>query len=173
MLLDALQEKLPFKSVLEIGCGIGTLLDTASRRQIKVIGYDSNPFAVRYGKENFGIDLRSELWDSRTLDYKNDLVISISVMEHLEAPRTLLKEIAEYCLNCNSSAYISVPFLEFDRWHYLFDPDPLKEGTPFFDNDSHVTHFSRYGFVKMCKQFGAKSELLVTTKGWSGYLVAF
>lgn len=173
ILLDELEIKATFESIVEIGCGIGTLLETAKKRGIKVIGFDTNSFAASYGRENLGIDLRSEFWNSGTLSEKYDLLISISVLEHLETPRTLFKEIAHYCQRYKSSAFLSLPFLDFDRWHYIFDPDPLKEGTPFFDNDSHVTHFSREGFIKMCKQFGSKSQVPLVAGGWSGFLVSF
>ena len=69
--------------------------------------------------------------------------------------------------------HISVPFLEMCDWHFLQNPDPNIEKTPFSDNDCHITHFSRRGFKLMCRDFGSTDEIEVWGGGWRGFLIRY
>ncbi|MGB3534813.1 MAG: class I SAM-dependent methyltransferase [Microcoleaceae cyanobacterium] len=159
------------KSVLEIGCGIGTNLSVASKYFSKVTGYDLNHYAVDYGKDRFGLDLKSEMWiSSKTQSY--DIVLCIMVLEHLENPRHLFSQLVEATKNGKGALFISVPFLERNRWKYILEPDPYVKGTPFFDNDVHVTHFSQKGLTELAKQHGATSINRIS-QGWLGYIFEF
>jgi SAM-dependent methyltransferase len=161
-------------SLLEIGCGTGTLLKAARNRGIKhVMGFDLNRLATEYGKREYGLVLNSETWTAQIMSEKFDLILCISVLEHLEEPRLLFKEISEYCRLFGSCAYISVPFVEMCNWHFLQNPDPNIEKTPFFDNDCHIIHFSRSGFKLMCRDFGSTDEIEVQGGAWRGFLIRY
>ncbi len=160
-------------TVLEIGCGIGVLLDEASKAGMKGVGFDINRHATDYGRSMFGADLRCEYWDSRTLGERSDLTLCISVLEHIAEPRPLIAEIAQYCSRFGTKAFISVPFVNRDKWHYLLDPDPMVPGTPFFDNDVHVTHFSRAGLERCLTEYGAKASHFLGAGLWEGLIVDF
>ncbi|MFC3714813.1 class I SAM-dependent methyltransferase [Luteimonas soli] len=160
-------------TILEIGCGIGTLLDEASMAGKKSVGFDTNQHAVEYGRSTFGADLRCEHWSSRTLDERSDLTLCISVLEHIAEPRPLIAEIARYCSKFGTRAFISVPFVNRDKWHYLLNPDPTIPGTPFFDNDVHVTHFSRTGLERCLVEYGAKGTHFLAAGLWEGIIADF
>lgn len=156
-------------SVLEVGCGIGTALHIAENEfGISGKGFDVNKAAVEWGKEHFKVDLSSELWDAN-LDVDADLITCISCLEHVEQPRGLLKQLAERSKSTNKPVFISVPFLEVHHWKFLDDPDPGRPGTPFFDNDVHVTHFSVLGLINVMRSFGLE-RFSVMNAGWMGIL---
>lgn len=156
-------------SVLEVGCGIGTALQIAEKEfEMQTQGFDVNSAAVAWGREKFGLNLSDEFWNAG-MDIDADLITCISCLEHVEEPRGLLEEIAKRCLETNSVAFISVPFLEVHHWKYLDDPDPEASGTPFFDNDVHVTHFSVLGLVRAMRGFGLERFELMNS-GWMGVL---
>lgn len=159
-------------AVLEIGCGSGSVLFAAKERGMKTAGFDLNPHAVELGREQYGLDLRAEAWTANTYtDF--DLLLCISVLEHLDQPRTLLSEIAAACKRRGAAAYISVPTLDAPRWKYLLDPSPALKGSPFFDNDVHVVHFSSEGMLMALKALGAHSITRVSANIWNGFLAQF
>ena len=161
-------------SVLEIGCGTGTLLKVAHEQGAQhTLGFDLNRLAIDYGRKEYGLDLSSEVWDALKVSDRFDLVLCISVLEHLDQPRDLFKEISAYCRRHQATAFVSVPFLDEDRWPFLLDPNPSLEKTPFMDNDCHVTHFSREGFLMMCRDHGSVLEIPLFGGGWRGYLLRF
>lgn len=159
------------KNILEIGCGIGTFLSIAKKRGLTVIGYDTNKYAIEYGKKIFNLDLRADFWSAE--DTKNhDLIVCIMVLEHLEQPRLLFEQLALAAKKNKGNLYISVPFLDRDKWHFILEPDPTKKGTPFFDNDVHITHFSEKGLIKLAKEYGA-TKFTKIMQGWHGYVFEF
>ncbi len=134
---------------------MGTFLNVAKDHFPKVTGYDTNNYAVDYGKQHFNLDLRNEVWSSDKSE-QYDLIVCLQVLEHLDQPRILFSQLANAAKK-GMGLVISVPTLNRNRWKYLLDPDPQKEGTPFFDNDVHITHFSGKGLREIGKQFGATS----------------
>lgn len=161
------------KSVLEIGCGTGLLLSEAAKSGIRTLGFDINRHAVTYGRSTYGCDIRNEYWNAETVKDPYELVLSISVLEHISEPRGLLSEISKYCTTYGSSAFISVPFVDKEKWHFLLDTNPSNPGTPFFDNDVHVTHFSSNGMEQCLHEFGAKKTSFLKAGLWHGFLCNF
>lgn len=157
-------------SILEIGAGTGSLL---SQFKGEKLGYDINCRAVAYGKAKFNIDLRCEEWHSELTNRRFDLLMTISVMEHISNPRPLLKEMCNYCDKHKSYLFVSVPFLDKDKWNYLHNTDYRAKGTPFFDNDVHVTHFSSKGLIAALTDFGATECLFLRCGLWNGVLANF
>ena len=159
-----------FQMVVEIGCGIGTVLCEAQKIGKKAIGYDVNNIAIKYAVETNKIEAYSAIWNSNTPTPPVDLYLSLSVLEHIELPRLLIKELCTASKKNNAFLFISVPFLDRDKWKYILNPSPIKEGTPFFDNDVHVTHFSIKGLKKAMKEFGCCNLEVVYSGLWTGIL---
>lgn len=169
-LFTEISRRLPgIKSILEVGCGTGTALGVARDEfGFSGTGYDVNSRAVEWGRENYGLNLHSSAWEGGT-ETKADLLTCISCLEHVEEPRGLLQELAKGALRMRCPVFISVPFFEIYQWQFLDDPDPGRSGTPFFDNDVHVSHFSVLGLVKAMRSFGLP-VFEVITAGWMGVL---
>ncbi|MGE3758671.1 MAG: class I SAM-dependent methyltransferase, partial [Pseudobdellovibrionaceae bacterium] len=179
-LLSAILERYKnVSSIIEIGCGTGIMIKAAKDLGLQAVGYDINEAAIEYGKKNFGADLRAELWDPQKQIEKVDLIFCIMVLEHLENPRPLVFQMAEAAKKYNAKIFVSVPFLNRDRWHFILNPDPKVPNTPFFNNDVHVTHFSRKGMEKLAKEAGATNVTYVGSmvskdeKGWGGLVFDF
>lgn len=155
--------------ILEIGCGIGTMLSVAESRGIRAIGYDVNPIATDYARLQ-GVDARTEAWSADTALPKIDLVLCISVLEHIEKPRPLIEQLCLGAIKHDAALYVSVPFLEERSWRFIETAAPNEPGTPFIDNDVHVTHFSKSGLLCAMKDFGLASFKPVTTGLWHGFV---
>lgn len=141
------------KDFLDIGAGIGTLMNIAQSYNLKPEGVDPNPFAVLYGKRNLSVDIKCAYYHSSLFEKKFDLITIIDVFEHLDEPRLLFEE-AVKSLNKNGVMFIRVPFF-IPEAHENFVQNPDSEGTIFYDNDVHIVHFSKEGFIEFAKEFKA------------------
>lgn len=155
--------------ILDIGCGIGTMLSVAEARGISAIGFDVNHVATAYARTQ-GVDARTEAWNADTPLPKIDLILCIMVLEHLERPRPLIEQLCLGAIKHGAGLYVSVPFLEEPRWGFIETADPKEPGTPFFDNDVHVTHFSEAGLIGALKEFGLTKCKPVTAGIWHGFI---
>jgi 2-polyprenyl-3-methyl-5-hydroxy-6-metoxy-1,4-benzoquinol methylase len=161
------------RSVVDIGCGIGSLLTVARDRGMRVVGYDTNLQTTDWGRENYKINLVGGYWTGDTDAGPVDLYLCISVCEHLMQPRTLIKDLCIAAARNKASLFISVPFVDRSLWDFILDPNPYAKGTPFFDNDVHITHFSSKGLEKAMRDFGARNFTIVRGGLWNGGLVRF
>jgi 2-polyprenyl-3-methyl-5-hydroxy-6-metoxy-1,4-benzoquinol methylase len=117
---------IPLNNVVEIGCGIGTMIAVAKSRGATAIGFEVNKYAVQHGHSS-GLDIRCELWNRFSLSESADLIICISVLEHIPRPRQLIEELCRAAVQQECALYISVPFLERSRWEYILDQKrPVK-----------------------------------------------
>lgn len=82
------------KSILEIGCATGALLQ--SLRQLhpqRLVGIDIASEPIEFGRKRYGLDLRSlTLEDARFGDAEFDLIVAFDVIEHVDNIRTFLAQ---------------------------------------------------------------------------------
>lgn len=169
-LLSKLSDKGVTGPMVDIGCGIGSLLEGAKRRGISGIGFDLDVEACAYGREAFGLDLRGELW-SRDKTGHFGLISCISVLEHVHQPRALITEMIQTARDYGAHAYLSVPLINRDWWRFLHT-DNLTPGHMFEVPHAHVTHFSNLGMRTLLEQLGVQNvDVVSVDKGWVGYLV--
>jgi SAM-dependent methyltransferase len=88
----------PYGAILEIGYGSGILMPTLASIGSNVSGIDlvSNPESVRENLAKIGVVVSLKKADARTLDYPDesfDLIIAISVIEHLDDVKGLLRQV--------------------------------------------------------------------------------
>ncbi len=157
-------------SVAEIGCGIGTLLTVAKGMGKATVGYDVNRFAIQHAVETNMLDAHCEIWTADTKTIPIDLYLCISVLEHIDQPRILIENLCKAAIKNGAALYISVPFLERASWPFILNPDPAQKGTPFFDNDVHVVHFSVAGLIAAMTEFGMRDAQFVKAHLWHGVL---
>lgn len=86
----------PNGSFLEIGCATGNFLYALKREGFSVKGIELSEFAVRYGKEHFGIDIINKPFDDNL--YGNeikanefDIVLMGDVLEHFTNPTASMR----------------------------------------------------------------------------------
>lgn len=167
---NLLSRRRGIRSVLEIGCGIGTLLNVASKEfGLKVEGFDINEEAIVWGNRNFNLEMKAEPWNSSSFS-RADLLLNISCLEHIAQPRGLIAEMAAFARKRGAGVFISVPFFNPRSWHYLNEESDGSEGTPFHDNDVHVTLFSFLGITSVMREFGMPCFQYLKRDGWSGFL---
>ena len=94
--------------ILDIGCGIGLLLYVAKKRGWEASGIEISKFASNFAKNK----LKLNVINSDNLDiYEDnffDVIVVNHVLEHIENPLLILKQIKEK-LNINGILFIGVP----------------------------------------------------------------
>ena len=75
----------PGDKILEIGCGIGSLVFELSRKGYDIIGIDLSREVIEYGRKKYG-DIRLEVQAAEELPYDDesfDVVLSFDLLEHI------------------------------------------------------------------------------------------
>lgn len=89
-----------FVRIAEVGAGTGSLLIELSKRlavaapnvTVRVTGYDISPQAIAVGRQRFpGLDLRLQAFEPKQGPF--DVVILADVLEHLENPWQMLRDV--------------------------------------------------------------------------------
>ena len=81
--------------ILEIGCGIGSVVFNLSEQGYDVVGTDISGEAINYGLKKYG-DVKLEVQAAETLPYEDksfDKVLSFDLFEHIAATDTHLSEV--------------------------------------------------------------------------------
>ena len=108
---------------LDVGCGIGDFL----RYRANTIGVDINPLTVTHCQKQ---GLEAHLMSSGVLPFEADSFDSVvldNVLEHLESPEILLKEVGRV-LCSNGTLLVGVPGKQgykMDKDHKIFYDDSL------------------------------------------------
>src|SRR5205823_366224 len=101
-------------SILDVGCGSGTLLGLLKRRGFHAKGVDFSAEAAKIAKLENGVDVAvGSLEDAGFPDQSFDLVTLFHVMEHVPNPRRVLKEVARV-LKPEGVVVLQVP--NIDSW---------------------------------------------------------
>lgn len=153
----ALHRKHPFspaappKSMLEIGCGGGHLLEIAKRHGIAAHGIELNPFQAKVVTEKLGIPCETVEFTKNSFGTKQfDIIFHCDVTSHLFDPigdftamRGKLTENGWLVFETGNGADVDPKYYKyFNRWQY---PDHL-----FFFGESSIRELlSRAGFSRI------------------------
>lgn len=85
----------PSGTMLDIGAGVGLLLDEARKMGYNAIGFEPSMASVRAAKKHFGIELIPREFSSSMLKRPVDVIIINHVLEHLSHPHTIIKSCAK------------------------------------------------------------------------------
>ncbi|HJM39049.1 MAG TPA: class I SAM-dependent methyltransferase [Planctomycetota bacterium] len=132
--LNDVAQHAPGGKVVEIGCSSGTLLAELQSRGMQCMGLEPNGHAARYGRETYGLDIRTHILSEANIEKDSfDAALLLHVIEHLENPlevlcqiRTLLKPGGLFVLE--TPRYDTWSFKLFgrrernvvDNWHLYF-----------------------------------------------------
>lgn len=108
-------------SFIEFGCGRGWLVDFMKKRQsiVSAIGFEPDKRSVKWGKENFSVDLKVGTVKDVLKDYSFNnvakeypLIALMHVLEHLHSPLEVIKILKEKF--GNHYLFIEVPDGEYE-----------------------------------------------------------
>lgn len=95
--------------LLEVGAGLGYLLNVAVRRGWKAVGLEASEFASTYAQREFGLDVRCQTLDEAALrEGTFDAVVMRDLLEHTRDPRATVLA-ARRVLRAGGVLALSVP----------------------------------------------------------------
>lgn len=98
----------PSGTILDIGAGVGLLLDEARKMGYSVIGFEPSMASVKAAKKHFGIELIPREFSPSMLKRSVDVIIINHVLEHLSNPRKVINFCAK-TLDTEGALVIGTP----------------------------------------------------------------
>jgi SAM-dependent methyltransferase len=146
--------------LLEIGCASGLFLDALRREgNWQVQGVDTSELAVRYAREQFGLDVfLGPVEDARFADGSFDAVVMWDVLEHVHRPRETLLEIHRL-LKADGVLIIRAPLL--GSWDQAF----FGRYWAGWDIPRHLTIFSMRTLQLMLEYSGFRLKRTASISG--------
>ncbi|MBV8717944.1 MAG: class I SAM-dependent methyltransferase [Chloroflexi bacterium] len=93
-LLRLLEDKTCGRTILDVGCNIGTFVNVAQSRGWAAAGVDVNVEAVEFGKRQYGLNLMTlDDFDARP-DLQFDVIHSSDTVEHFTDPASVMRTYA-------------------------------------------------------------------------------
>ena len=133
-------KRITFRSVLDVGCGNGTLLREIGRQvPVNLTGVDLSEYIVDRNKESFpGIQFYTMDISGNALKEKFDLVICSEVLEHIEDANNALQNLRKMC------------------GRYLIITVPTGPIFPIDKEMGHIRHYKPHELVASLRQHGFK-----------------
>lgn len=139
-------------TILEIGCGPGTLLHLCKPLVKKCVGTELNSRFINFMKEKLGIEGYAEDINKLELKDKFDRIIIINTLDHLPSPLETLLTVKKL-LSKKGMVYLEVP--NRDEALNFFLPEPqLSDFRKFFWHRAHFFYFSRGTITALFKKAG-------------------
>lgn len=144
-----------FKTMLDVGCHSGKFTHELSKKtpKTKIYGIDISKEAINYAKKSYK-NISFKVAEAKKLPFKNasfDLVTCLEVMEHIEKPNLVLKEIKRV-IEDNGKIIILVPSenLLFKLIWFLW----IHFGPGNVWNHTHINQFTNFSLDKLLKRLG-------------------
>ena len=158
------------KSLLDIGCGIGTTLRVALEYGLEAQGVEPNQYAVDYGRNQMSLDIIEGYFDAGMFSTKFDIVILYMVLEHVSAPTSLIDECFKV-INPNGILFLAVPGRKGGTLRILYSLlNPRGYKSLFKDNDGHINHFSRKSIETLLRPYDCE---ILNTPSSGSYIIRF
>ena len=148
------------KKILDVGCGDGTMMEYLQQNNEprKIIGIDISSYAVEYvrrkGYDAQVMDASSEEFENFLESHNFDYIIITEVLEHLQEPEKIIKNIKKHCPG--AILFISIPNTGFimHRLRLLFGKFPIVIIAE--DIKEHIRFWTFSDFKYWCNFFGYK-----------------
>ena len=145
--------------VVELGCGNSDLLSYVKEKypDCEVYGLDFSEVVVKEMNEQFP-DIYYKVGDALKTPYQDnyfDVVMAGELIEHMENPDDLVKEMSRICKE-NGTISVSTPFRE-TTWRHEVPKEHIWE----FDRQDMIDIFSKYGKPEIKLFIGSKAHIVV------------
>jgi SAM-dependent methyltransferase len=155
-ILDVLEPYRGGGRLLDVGCSIGLFLHLAEERGWRGVGLELGGRALRYAREEFGLDVRDvALADAGFEPESHDAVGLLSVLEHTTRPHELLAEIGRV-LRPGGALYVITPNVESLACRVL------HERAATFDGRNHLVYFSPRTLTDLLRRSGFEPRRVAT-----------
>lgn len=146
-------KKYKYKSLIDIGCGEGFVLQKFSPEG-KVVGIDTSQEALKLAKKNFprAIYKKANIYKIPFPKSSFDVALCLEVIEHLDNPDRGLKEVSRVAKN----AIISVPESLVFRTLNLAR---LKNISLLGEDPEHMQRFTKTTFRKLLERYFKKVDI--------------
>lgn len=162
--IDWLLSKRKVDTFLDIGCGVGLLVEAAAKRGLKARGVDVSGFSIEYGSKELGITgLSAGNFEQAIQEGERfDIVYLNHVIEHVPDPVAFVQ-------SC-------IPYVASGGWLVLETPDidsteAKRDGKDWrFILPEHLFYFNLSALARLCEQQGLRVCQIEKEVGSSGLL---
>lgn len=138
----------PGRRLLEVGSNLGLFLDRAGERGWDAVGVEPSKWAVKFGRERFGVDLRQGTIDDLDLGSQSiDVSVMLDVLEHLSDPAAELSKLRELM---NPDGLLALSTVDVSSVHSRFRgrnwPWFIRPHLHYFTPDTLKTTMETAGF---------------------------
>ncbi len=166
---DILPELKGNETIIDIGCGYGTVTEHLVKRGFRVVGVEINDEAIEQLKSKGFEVLKRDVNQPLNIDEKFDIVLLLDILEHVFDPLNLLLEARKICKDDGYIiAIIPLYFDILDRIKILFTGkiislDILSYGEEIYKkfrsyNYAHIRFFRPEEVFEMGNQVGLKAD---------------
>ena len=156
----------PNDLILDVGCGIGHLLDYLNQFSNNLVGIDADLISLLYAKKTTSAEYVSS--KAEKLPFKDntfDKIISFNVLEHIENEQKVLDEIKRVAKN-KAEILIWVPSLEGPRTNSKLKRLMHEE------ESGHEKHFRDGYYINDLKNLLTKNNIKIIKARYSMFLFA-
>jgi len=136
----ALEYSENYRNILEIGGG-----DSYNYQLFQSDSFTIVDPAIRHEKSNIELHLISDYFENITLSKKYDLILLLSVLEHVDDPNLILKKSID-ALDKDGSIFIYIPIIDSQFQNGDFNA-LLHEHIHYFTFNGAKNLFQRYGLI--------------------------
>lgn len=148
--IGSIKEYAATGKLLDVGCNIGFFLKVARDEGFETTGVELNKESAAYGRERFGLDIRSDYLENIAFnDGSFDVVTLFDVLEHIPDMASFLNEVHRI-MKPGGLLTVQLPNiaslmadLTRSHWNWLTPPDHLYHFTP----ETIVRLLERHGFT--------------------------
>ena len=134
--------------VLDVGCGRGLLLNKLRQRGWDPLGTELSEDAAAYARDQLGLPVITQpLEEIGFPSNEFDLVILWHVLEHVQSPRDIVREVARI-LKPGCTLLVAVP--NFGSWEARWSRDKWFH----LDVPRHLTHFTPRSLGRILEEAG-------------------
>lgn len=154
-ILDLLAGKACQKGdLLEIGCGIGTLMETASERGFSsVTGIELNKHLASHAKKKGFNIIEGDFYKLTLAPSSFDVIVMDQVLEHMGEPLTVLIKAREL-LKPGGYIFVGIPEVDWLKLFLNLKFVPWKSNKPLWSPEDHLFYFKQSTLIKLIEKAG-------------------